>query len=124
MKPEKRNLIHDLLDEEHDMRREAILVAGGRILRHRRWKRTAMRSAAALAVVAIVAAISIQEFRARQLPVIVKISAPAAVRVHYLTDDELLNLFTNTPVGLATVGGKKILIFPRPGDEEHFITRL
>jgi hypothetical protein len=42
-----------------------------------------------------------------------------------LTDDQLLGFFPNTPVGLATLpDGKKLLIFPRPGDEARFITRL
>jgi hypothetical protein len=42
-----------------------------------------------------------------------------------LTDDELLALFPNTPVGLATLAdGKKRLIFPRSGDEQKFVTRL
>jgi hypothetical protein len=47
------------------------------------------------------------------------------VRVQYLTDDELLALFPDTPVGLIkTADGRKRLIFPRPGDEEKFITHL
>jgi hypothetical protein len=34
-------------------------------------------------------------------------------------------LFPNTPVGLASLpDGKKRLIFPRPGDEQRFITKL
>src|SRR5258707_11870134 len=39
MKPEKQSLIHDLLDEQRDRRREATLLAGGRILRRRHWRR-------------------------------------------------------------------------------------
>jgi len=49
----------------------------------------------------------------------------ASTQPHSLTDDELLALFPNTPVGLATLpDGKKLLIFPRPGDEKRFVTRL
>jgi hypothetical protein len=51
---------------------------------------------------------------------------PAPVtKVSALTDDELLALFPDTPVALASLpDGKKRLIFPRPGDEQKFITRL
>jgi len=51
---------------------------------------------------------------------------PAAARQpQSLTDAELLALFPNTPVGLATLpNGKKLLIFPRPGDQARFVTRL
>src|SRR5213075_1827826 len=49
MKPEKRELIHALLDEPHT-RREATLLAGSRILRRRRWGRAALRTFAALAL--------------------------------------------------------------------------
>ena len=42
-----------------------------------------------------------------------------------LTDNELLSLFPNTPVGLVTLlNGKKLLIFPRPEDERRFYTRI
>jgi hypothetical protein len=44
--------------------------------------------------------------------------------VNYLSDDQLLALFPNIPVGVATVGGKKVLIFPRPGDNERFVGRF
>jgi hypothetical protein len=51
---------------------------------------------------------------------------PAApLQAQSLTDEELLSLFPNTPVGLATLpNGKKLLLFPRPGDAAKFITRL
>jgi len=50
-------------------------------------------------------------------------AAPAQPRS--LTDDELLALFPNTPGRLATLpDGKKLLLFPRPGDEKRFVTRL
>jgi hypothetical protein len=49
----------------------------------------------------------------------------ASTQSHSLTDDKLLALFPNTPAGLATLpDGKKLLIFPRPGDEKRFVTRL
>jgi len=42
-----------------------------------------------------------------------------------MTDDELLALFPDTPVGLIqTADSRKRLIFPQPGDEEKFITKL
>src|SRR6185295_15572353 len=53
MKPEKGNLIHDLLDEGRGARREATLLAGGRILRRRRWRRGALQSLAAVTVLAL-----------------------------------------------------------------------
>jgi hypothetical protein len=51
--------------------------------------------------------------------------ASAVTQVRALSDDELLSLFPNTPVALASLpDGKKRLFFPRPGDEQKFITRL
>ncbi len=42
-----------------------------------------------------------------------------------LTDQELLALFPDTPIALATLeNGKKRLIFPRAADEKRLITRL
>jgi hypothetical protein len=39
-----------------------------------------------------------------------------------VTDAELLGMFPETPVGLATLkNGTKRLIFPRPGDQERFM---
>ena len=50
-------------------------------------------------------------------------TAPEPV-IRALTDDELLALFPDTPVGLATLeDGKKRLIFPRPGDEERYVSK-
>jgi len=123
MKPEKRHLIHDLLDEQRDARREATLLAGGRILRRRRWRRVALRSFAAVTLLAL-ATISLQR-RITPRPVnLTAIPAPPAP-AQSLSDAELLALFPNTPVGLITFGnGKKQLIFPRPGDAERFIKRL
>ncbi len=123
MKTEKRILLEDVLG---DARREATLRAGRRILRRRRWKRAAARSFAVLAVAGLA---SLALHQRRPAPVVAQ-SGPAesgssAVRVEYLTDDELLALFPDTPVGLIqTADGRKLLIFPRPGDEEKFITHL
>jgi len=45
-------------------------------------------------------------------------------QVRSLTDEELLALFPDTPVALATMkNGTKRLIFPRPGDEQRFIAQ-
>lgn len=126
MKPEKQQLIQDLLDDES--RRETTLLAGGRILRRRRHWRAATRGLA-LALVATAAVLSLEQKKSRQSSV--QTSLPAtkptvSAQPHSLTDDELLAIFpTNTPVGLATFAdGKRRLIFPRPGDEKRFVIRL
>jgi len=123
VKAEKRFLLDDVLG---DARREGTLLAGRKILRRRRWKRAAGRSFGFLAVAAL-AALAMHQLR----PVAERAqsgsakSGPPPVRVEYLTDDELLALFPDTPVGLIkTSDGRKQLIFPRPGDEQKFITRL
>ena len=125
MKPEKQNLIHDLL--EGDSAREATLLAGARILRRRRHWRAARQAAVALALVAIVAVLALR----KEAPVAPRLASVAAnttpvAQVREMTDDELLSLFpTNTPVALAPAGdGKKRLFFLRPGDEQRFIKRL
>src|SRR5208283_4568941 len=112
MKPEKQQLIQDLLGDES--RRDATLLAGGRILRRRRHWRAATRGLA-LALVATVAVLSLEQKKSHQSPVQTSspVSTPAAaVQPRSLTDDELLALFpTNTPVGLVTLAdGKKRLI--------------
>jgi hypothetical protein len=123
MKPEKRMLLDDVLGQS---RREATLLAGGKILRRRRWQRAAARSLAVLAV-AVLAAVAIHQKRPVQ---VVAQSGPARpgpqpVHVQYLTDEQLLAYFPNTPIGLiTTANGRKALIFPHPGDEEKFIIRL
>jgi hypothetical protein len=127
MKPEKENLIHELLGG--DSNRETILATGNRVLRRRRQWRVARQ---VLAVLVLIGAIGVfylrRETQSPALPVASQnltkkpVSGP---QVSALTDDELLGLFTNTPVGLASLpGGKKLLIFPRPGDEQKFITKL
>jgi len=132
MKPEERQLIHDLLDEQCDARREATLLAGGRVLRARRWRRRSIQAFATVAVLGI-AAIALQRIFMPQ-PAAVSIASapsappapeknpPAAVSV---TDAELLAMFPDTPIALATLGnGQKKLIFLRPGDEARFVSRL
>jgi hypothetical protein len=125
MKPEKQQLMHDLL--ENAKRREATLLAGSRILRERRRWRAARRGLS-LALVLAVAGIWIERTNSHkpsgQAPS--QAAAPTApAQAQSLTDDELLALFPDTPVGLATLAdGKKRLIFPHSGDEQRFITRL
>jgi hypothetical protein len=125
MKPEKQQLIQDLLGDES--RRETTLLAGARILRRRRHWRAAARGLA-LSLVVTAAVLSLEQKKSH--PPSVQASLPlakpvASTQPRSLTDDELLALFPDTPVGLATLpDGKKLLIFPRPGDEKRFVTRL
>ena len=62
MKPEKQQLIQDLLGDES--RREATLLAGGRILRRRRHWRAATRGLA-LALVATAVVLSLEQKKSR-----------------------------------------------------------
>jgi len=130
MNPEKQQLIHDLMNEgDGDARRTETLLAGGRILRRRRLVRHATQLLVVLSIVAL-AAVCVQQWLGRKpvdvthtpqhvLPVV------ASTEIHRLTDDELLALFPDVPVGLATLSdGTKKLIFPRPGDEARFIKHL
>lgn len=125
MKPEKQQLIHDLLDGES--RREATLLTTAKILRRRRHRRVSWR---AFALVALAGAVVMLIEQTNQRPepaqtVMPAAKPPAPLQAKSLTDDELLGLFPNTPVGLATLpNGKKLLIFPRPGDDARFVTRL
>lgn len=124
MKPEKQQLIHDLLDDEG--RQEATLMAATRVLRRRRQWRVAWRTFALL-MLATATALLVQQKRKQTLaqvsPANGKPSEPP--QVQSLTDEQLLSLFPNTPVGLATLpNGKKLLIFPRPADEAKYVTRL
>lgn len=101
MKPEKQQLIHDLLDDEN--RREIILAAGGQILRRRRrWR--SIRLSLTLLLLTTGAGLWLVEknpvrtsFQSAAVPT-TRPSAP--IQVRFLTDDELLSLFPNTPVGL------------------------
>jgi hypothetical protein len=124
MKPEKQHLIHDLLDG--DNHREATLLAGTAILRRRRqWRAT--RQVLGLLALAGLAMWCVEQTDHR--PASVQMAAPVKssppFQAQSLTDDQLLKLFPNTPVALATLpNGKKMLIFPRPGDDARFMTRL
>jgi hypothetical protein len=124
MKPENENLIRDLMND--DSRRENTLLAGSRVMRRRRQLRAARPGAVLLALVVCAAMLWMKRESVRSLPAPVAKTVPLpAIQVHALTDDELLALFPNTPVGLASLpDGKKRLIFPRPGDEQRFITKL
>lgn len=120
MKPETNRLFHDLLhDQEGDTRRAATLIAGRRVLRYKRWKRLATGGTAILGLLAAVALSLRLAIPHTQPPVNIVAPTPA---VHYLSDDQLLAIFTNTPVGLASVHGRKVLIFPRPGDQERYMS--
>ena len=122
MRPEKRRLLHELLDEQSHARREVTLLAGGRILRRRRRWRLAFRG---LTVVALLALAALSSPYLRRSPARPVASQPPSAPVTSLTDAELLALFPDTPVGLITLeNGKKRLIFPRPGDQERFVKHL
>ena len=123
MKPEKRHLIQDLLDEQRAAHRETTLLAGGRILRRRRWRRRALHGFSAVALLAI-AAFSIGRLVSSRAPTLTAVRPPV-FPTQSLTDEELLALFPDTPVGLVTLeNGKKRLVFPRPGDQERFFGHL
>lgn len=116
MKPEKRILFDDVMDQS---RREATLFAGGKILRRRRFKRIAGRSFALLAVAALAIVAVYPKHTA-----VVKMAVTKPV-VHLMTDKELLALFPNVPVGLMKLpDGREKLIFLRPGDEQKYIVHL
>lgn len=118
MNPEKRQLLEDLL--AGDNRRETTLLAGARVLRRRRVTRVAGRALIMLAAVIIVATWLVYT---PQKPA-VQVAKQSPTRKS-LTDEELLSLFPDTPVALATLpDGRKQLIFPRPGDQQKFVKRL
>jgi hypothetical protein len=122
MKPEKRNLIQTLMDEDEVVLRETTLLEGGRILRRRRWRRMAGRSFAGIAILTL-AVLSIQKVTQPRRQVLTTIALPQK-QTAALTDAELLAMFPKTPIGLMTLeNGKKRLIFPRHSDEERFIAR-
>ncbi|HKX61143.1 MAG TPA: hypothetical protein VJS65_04855, partial [Verrucomicrobiae bacterium] len=96
-----------------------------RMLRRRRWRRTALHTALAAAGVLGIAAAFFWH-TAPQSPPVSAIQAPALEpAMKSLTDSELLALFPETAVGLITLeGGRKRLIFPRPGDEARYVKRM
>src|SRR5438552_3029208 len=112
MKPEKQRLVDDLLDEEGEARRTTTLLAGGRILRRRRWRRAMVRGLALAAILGI-AISSIQRMNTTPARIATNIHANHS-EPGRLTDEELLALFPDTPVGLITLDdGTKRLVFPR-----------
>ena len=122
MKPEKQNLIRDLL--EQNSTRDATLLAGAQILRRRRHWQAARQITAVLALAAVAAGLALKK-EASPRPRPSAVAPPPVSQVHELTDDELLALFPNTPVALASLlDGKKRLLFPRPGDEQRFVKPL
>ncbi|HEX4350798.1 MAG TPA: hypothetical protein VH251_10435 [Verrucomicrobiae bacterium] len=126
MKPEKQQLLDELIGAES--RSAGTLLTASKILRRRRqWRVT--RQVVALIILMAATAWLLEQKNQRQMSA--HASAPEAKRpapppaVHSLTDAELLALFPDTPVGLATLpNGKKLLIFPRPADAAKYITRL
>jgi hypothetical protein len=124
MKPEKQQLLNDLLGDES--RSESTLLATGKILRRRRRWRAASQIFAVL-LLATATVLLVAQNRPRQP--LAQNSSPAKdatpPAAQSLTDEQLLSLFPDTPVALATLpNGKKLLIFPRPGDEAKFVKRL
>jgi hypothetical protein len=125
MKPEKQQLIHDLLaDGDHGGQ---TLSAAMSALRRRRQWRTARQTLALIALVAMTAWLVGQNTQhptaTHPAPALAKLAPPQPA--HSLTDAELLALFPNTPVALATLpNGKKLLIFPRPADQARYVNRL
>ena len=126
MKAEKQQLLHDLLDDENQ--RETILAAGGQILRRRRrWR--AVRRGLVLLLAMSAAVTWLMEKHSSQTAFQTSVASATKpserVGPRFLTDDELLSLFPNTPVGLISLpDGKKRLIFLHPEDEKRFITRI
>ena len=125
MKPEKQLLIDELLSgPEPEARRQSTLSAGARLLQRRRWKRRAFESFSLIALFAAAgysAHLLLTPGPRMAASLAPSMTPPPSTDARYLTDDELLALFPKTPVAIATVGSRKILIFPRPGDEEKFV---
>lgn len=124
MKPEKENLIGDLL--EKDSHREATLLAGARILRRRRQWRGVRQAGLVLALAVATVVLALRK-ESPAPPRIISLAPPArpVSQVQEMTDEELLSLFPNVPVALAPLpDGTKRLLFPRPGDSQRYISRL
>lgn len=128
MKREREQLLEELWEQDAEARRTTILHAGAQALRRRRWIRRAQQCCACLLVL-LAASFAVREFNnTAETPVVSHaptVPAAAPTPAHSLTDEELLALFPDTPVGLATLSdGKKRLLFLRPEDEEKFVGRL
>jgi len=129
MNPDKQHLLDDLLAGQAQARREATLLAGAHRLRRRRQWRAAQR-VFPVALVLLAAGLWLKTAPpprpAPPAPVPANVAAaPAPAEPPFLTDEQLLALFPNTPVALATLpNGRKKLIFPHPGDEQKYVTHL
>lgn len=128
MKREREKLLEELWEQDAEGRRTAILNAGAQALRRRRWIRRSQQCCAGLLVL-LAASFAVKQFTQPPETAVVSqaLSIPKAAPApaHSLTDEELLALFPDTPVGLATLSdGKKRLMFLRPEDEEKFVGRL
>jgi len=112
-------------DGETMARREATLRAGQRTMRFRRFRRNIVRTSA---VGVMLAGLGFGLFHLgenKSIPIVSAPSAPAPPQAtRYLTDDQLLALFPDTPVGLAKVGNRDVLVFPRAEDEQKFVGRF
>jgi hypothetical protein len=129
MNPDRQQLLHDLLEGDPNAGRDATLLAGARILRRRRQWRAATRGLAGVLVL-VAAGLWLKTAPApkatRPTPLLATApQAPVKAAPRSLTDEELLALFPNTPVALATLpDGRKRLFFPHPGDEEKYVIHL
>lgn len=134
MKPERERLFDELWTDESGERRRGILSAGGAIMRRKRRVRM-IRRVAGVAMVLVAGVLAC--WRLERTPVgmqaakgpvtnraqMAMVTAGKPKPVEMLGDGELLALFPDTPVGLATVKGKKRLIFPNPEDEKKYVIR-
>lgn len=108
-------------------RRAALLTAGGTILRRKRRMRVARSiTGVALAIGAVILLSwylgPLHSSTRAQLAKNAHDDSARTIRV--LNDDELLAMFPGTPVGIATVNGKKRLIFPRSQDEQQYVIHI
>ncbi len=67
--------------------------------------------------------IGLQKRTGSQVRTFTDSGAPAAAG-RSLTDEQLLAMFPNTPVGLAKVNGRKVLIFPRAADQARYVGKF
>ncbi|PWU19673.1 MAG: hypothetical protein C5B50_06070 [Verrucomicrobia bacterium] len=109
-------------NDEAGAQREATLTAGRRIMRARRWKWATLRICAVVVLLSGIAALILHRTDVSQGPVASAPPSPPTAR--FLTDDQLLALFPGTPVGLAKVGDREVLVFPRPEDEQKFVGKF
>ena len=119
MRPDHEELLSDLFAPSPD----GTLAEGKRILRRRRILR---RLRAGGLGVAAAAALTWMLLPARPAPTPGPVAAaphpaPAAQGLLRLTDEQLLSLFPGKPVALATVHGRKQLLFARPEDRRQHV---